>query len=253
MRFKVQNTHKNRPFLPKLTPQFWPFWGSKKSFSGLLESCFGVVQDSLRHCFWTKKAHFWVYFQLRRLINDLEKWDFLSKFDHFETSILTILGFEKVIFWTFSKLFWSCFGRIKALFLDIEGPLLGVFLAPEFEKRLRISSFFVKILLFWDLIFHHFWCQKSFSLFFKDFLELFRKCLGTFFDWNAEFWLHFKLKSFFCTFLAQDFYFGVPQSPIKHQQWLLRATSLDGWVLGWWWGVFLRQNMAGFKIGWKLF
>ena len=27
----------------KLTPVFWPFWGSKKSFSGLFRSCLGVV------------------------------------------------------------------------------------------------------------------------------------------------------------------------------------------------------------------
>ena len=29
--------------LAKLTPVFWPFWGSKKSISGLFQSCFGVV------------------------------------------------------------------------------------------------------------------------------------------------------------------------------------------------------------------
>ena len=27
----------------KLTSVFWPFWGSKKSFSGLFQSCFGSV------------------------------------------------------------------------------------------------------------------------------------------------------------------------------------------------------------------
>ena len=29
--------------LAKLTPVFWVFWGSKKSISGLFQSCFGVV------------------------------------------------------------------------------------------------------------------------------------------------------------------------------------------------------------------
>ena len=75
-----------------------------------------------------------MYFQLERLINDLENRDFLSKFDHFETSILTILGVEKVIFWTFSKLFWSCLGSIRALFLDLKGPLLGVFSARKVDN-----------------------------------------------------------------------------------------------------------------------
>ena len=35
-------TQKSTLFV-KLTPVFWLFWGSKKSISGLFQSCFGVV------------------------------------------------------------------------------------------------------------------------------------------------------------------------------------------------------------------
>ena len=57
-----------------------------------------------------------------------------AHFGRFEGSFLTIFVVEKVIFWTFSKLFWSCFGSIRALFFDLKGPLLGVFSPPEFNK-----------------------------------------------------------------------------------------------------------------------
>ena len=40
------------------------------------------------HCFWTYKAHFWVYFQLVSLVNELENLD-LSKFSPSESLILT--------------------------------------------------------------------------------------------------------------------------------------------------------------------
>ena len=36
----------------KLVPVIWPFWGPKKSFFGLFESWFGVVQKLFRHYFW---------------------------------------------------------------------------------------------------------------------------------------------------------------------------------------------------------
>ena len=58
----------------------------------------------------------------------------LAYFGSFEGSFLTILGVEKVIFWTFSKLFWSCLRSVWALFLDLEGPLLGVFSARKVDK-----------------------------------------------------------------------------------------------------------------------
>ena len=57
-----------------------------------------------------------------------------AHFDRFEGSFLTILGVEKVIFWTFSKLFWSCLGCVWALFSTLKGPLLGIFSALEVDK-----------------------------------------------------------------------------------------------------------------------
>ena len=35
------------------------FWGSKKSFSGLFQSCFGVVQEVFRHFLRFKRTTFW--------------------------------------------------------------------------------------------------------------------------------------------------------------------------------------------------
>ena len=58
-----------------------------------------------------------MYFHLQSLTNDLENRDFWSKFDHFETSFLTIFGVKKVLFPVFSKVFWSCSGSAWALFL----------------------------------------------------------------------------------------------------------------------------------------
>ena len=49
-----------------------------------------------------------------------------AHFDRFEGSFLTILGVENVVFWTFSMLFWSCLGSVRALFLTLKGPLLAV-------------------------------------------------------------------------------------------------------------------------------
>ena len=50
-----------------------------------------------------------------------------AHFGSFEGSFLTLFGVEKVIFWTFSKLFWSCLGSVWALFSTLKGPLLVVF------------------------------------------------------------------------------------------------------------------------------
>ena len=92
------------------------------------------------------------------------------------TRVLTILGGKKVVFWTFGKLFKSCSGFVKALFLDLKGPFLGVFLAQKVDNWPWKSRFFVKIWPFWDLNFDHFGGRKSHFLdFFKVVLELFRK------------------------------------------------------------------------------
>ena len=47
---------------------------------------------------------------------------------------LAILGVEKVVFSTFSKLFWSCLGSVWALFSTLKGLLLGVFSALKVDK-----------------------------------------------------------------------------------------------------------------------
>ena len=51
----------------------------------------------------------------------------LAHFGGFEGSFLTFLGVKKVVFWNFSKLFWSCLGSVWALFLTLKGLLLGYF------------------------------------------------------------------------------------------------------------------------------
>ena len=134
----------------KLESVFWPFWGSKKSFSGLFRSCLGVVQELFKHCFRSLKPHFWVYFQLQRLINDPENRNFRSKicsFCRFEGSFLTILGVEKIAFWTFSKFFGSCVGTVLVFFQVFEAPFLGVFSAQKVDKRPRKLKFAIKNLL----------------------------------------------------------------------------------------------------------
>ena len=40
---KIVLVHRKTTLWAKFTSAFWTFWGSKKSFSGLFESCFGVV------------------------------------------------------------------------------------------------------------------------------------------------------------------------------------------------------------------
>ena len=59
-----------------------------------------------------------------------QKSTFFAKVD---TRVLTILGVKKVVFWNFEKLFWSCLGFVRALFLDLEGPLLVVFSARKVD------------------------------------------------------------------------------------------------------------------------
>ena len=58
----------------------------------------------------------------------------LAHFGGFDGSFLTILGVKKVVFWPFSKLFWSCLGIVWALFLNLKGLLLIAFLARKVEK-----------------------------------------------------------------------------------------------------------------------
>ena len=58
---------------------------------------------------------------------------------------LAILQVEKVVFWTLSKVFWSCLGRVYESIAVLRGPLFGVFPAPKVDKSPGKSSFLVKI------------------------------------------------------------------------------------------------------------
>ena len=57
-----------------------------------------------------------------------------AHFVHSEEPFLTILGVNKVEFWTFSKLFRSCLEGVWALFLALKDLLLGVFSALKDDK-----------------------------------------------------------------------------------------------------------------------
>ena len=46
-----------------------------------------------------------------------------AHFGRFEGSFLTISWAKKVIFWPFSKLFWSCSGSVWALFSYLKGKI----------------------------------------------------------------------------------------------------------------------------------
>ena len=57
-----------------------------------------------------------------------------AHFGRFEGSFLTILGVKKVVFWTFSKLFWTCLGSVWALFSASKSLLLFVFSGLKVDK-----------------------------------------------------------------------------------------------------------------------
>ena len=59
-----QNWIQKSTLLANLTPVIWPFWGSKKSFSGLFRSFSRLVWAVFRHCLRLYKAYFWMYSQL---------------------------------------------------------------------------------------------------------------------------------------------------------------------------------------------
>ena len=61
----------------------------------------------------------------------------------------------------FLKVFEGCSGFVRELFLDLKSPFWGVFSARKVDNCPRKSRLFVKIWPFWDLVFDHFWCQRS--------------------------------------------------------------------------------------------
>ena len=67
-----------------------------------------------------------------------------------DTRVLFILGLEKVVLWTFSKLFWGYLGRVWAMFLALKGLLKVYFPSPLGSRgsptklRLRFPGLFIK-------------------------------------------------------------------------------------------------------------
>ena len=109
--------------LARLASVIWPFWGSKKSFSG--RSCFAGVWEAFGHCFWPWKAYFWGYFQLERLLNDPENQNFLSKicsFWHFWGAIFDQFGGRKSRFLDFFKVVLELFRKCLGIVFDLKRP-----------------------------------------------------------------------------------------------------------------------------------
>ena len=65
--------------------------------------------------------------------------------DRFETSFLTILGFEKVVFSSFWKWFWSYIVSVKASFFYLQALLLVVFSALKIGKWFWYDIFGLKL------------------------------------------------------------------------------------------------------------
>ena len=51
-----------------------------------------------------------------------------------DTRDLEILVVQKIVFWTFPKLLWSCLGSVWALFSALIEPPLGVFSTRNVDK-----------------------------------------------------------------------------------------------------------------------
>ena len=90
---------------------------------------------------------------------------------------LTIFGVKKVIFRTFSKLFWRYSWCVRTLFLDLKCPVLAFFSARKVGMWPSKSALWVKIWRSERVIFDHFLGKKrDLWDFFKVALELFRMC-----------------------------------------------------------------------------
>ena len=100
----------------------------------------------------------------------------IDTFVQVDIRFLAILGVEKVVFWTFSRLLWT---YLESVF-GLKRPTFACILAPKVDKRPNKSKFSVKNLLILAVLRGHFWNfrgRKSHFLdLFKVVLELFRKC-----------------------------------------------------------------------------
>ena len=74
-----------------------------------------------------------MYFQLERLINDLENVNFRSNFDPRRGSFSTISG-QKTRFLDFFKVVLELFRNYLRIVFDVKGSFSGVFLALKVHK-----------------------------------------------------------------------------------------------------------------------
>ena len=58
----------------------------------------------------------------------------IDTFGEVDIRVWANLVVEKVVFWTFSKLFYSCLGSVWVLFSNLKGVLLVVFSAQKVDK-----------------------------------------------------------------------------------------------------------------------
>ena len=63
----------------------------------------------------------------------------IGTFGQVDIRDLAILGVEKTVFWTFSKLFWSCLGSVQALFSTLKIPTFGCILTPFYTLATHTS------------------------------------------------------------------------------------------------------------------
>ena len=129
---------------------FWRIWRSKKSYSGLFRSCFGVVYEVFMLCVWTLKSNFCV-FSARKF----DKWPLKLKISVKNLLILGAFrglfdnyGAKKIAIWTNSKLFRKCLGA-WALLLALKDQLLVVFTAQKVNKSGHTRNFRSIICSFW--------------------------------------------------------------------------------------------------------
>ena len=118
------------PKWSKMTPKMVKnvvFW----IFSTLLWSCL----RSVRALFSTLKGLLLGVFSALKAYKWPRKLRFLVKIWASEMVILAISWAKKVIFWPFSKLFWSCCGSAWALFLYLNGQLLSEFITLNVFKE----------------------------------------------------------------------------------------------------------------------
>ena len=88
-------------------------------FLCFFSNVFSYQGEHLKNFFWYQKVNF----RASRSKMDPK----IDTFGQFDTCDLAISGVKKIVFWTFSKLFWTCLGSDWALFSALKGLLLGVF------------------------------------------------------------------------------------------------------------------------------